>query len=184
MPPGHCLGFNQCLSKQKRRSTYGGLLSHMASPSHPPFLGFSMKSTNHWMDSPTGSSMFGLSWKMWFVVENPTIYGKPYYQCCTWPIPSRASAPGFGRGPAMSEWDPLLLSLVRLVRLVDRKGRHPKIGWWFGTSILYFPIQLGISSSQLTFIKFSEGFKQPPTRKCMQEDVNIMIADDLDTPIP
>ena len=35
-------------------------------------------------------------------------------------------------------------------------------GWWFGTFGL-FSIQLGISSSQLTFI-FFRGVGQPPTR--------------------
>ena len=36
-------------------------------------------------------------------------------------------------------------------------------GWWFGCHQFYCPIQLGMSSSQLTFI-FLEGFK-PPTRQ-------------------
>ena len=32
-----------------------------------------------------------------------------------------------------------------------------KCGWWFGTNMFYFSIQLGISSSQLTNSYFSEG---------------------------
>jgi len=35
-------------------------------------------------------------------------------------------------------------------------------GWWFGTCLSIFPIILGMSSSQLTFI-FFRGVAQPPT---------------------
>ena len=36
-------------------------------------------------------------------------------------------------------------------------------GWWGLEHDFYFPIQLGMSSSQLTKSYFSEGFSQPPT---------------------
>ena len=38
-------------------------------------------------------------------------------------------------------------------------------GWWFGTWVLWLSIQLGMSSSQLTFTpSFFRGVGQPPTR--------------------
>ena len=38
-------------------------------------------------------------------------------------------------------------------------------GWWFGTFLIYFSLQLGMSSSQFTNSYFSEGLKpQAPTR--------------------
>ena len=35
--------------------------------------------------------------------------------------------------------------------------------WWFGTWLLWLSIQLGMSSSQLTFMFFQSGRAQPPT---------------------
>ena len=45
------------------------------------------------------------------------------------------------------------------------KGLMYPSGWWFGCHQFDFPIQLGISSSQLTFI-FFRGVAQPPTSHC------------------
>ena len=59
-------------------------------------------------------------------------------------------------------------------------------GWWFGTFGLFFHI-LGMSTSQLTFLRFFRGVGQPPTRNCdasgtqwSSQDIAISSTDPLE----
>ena len=57
-----------------------------------------------------------------------------------------------------SHW---MLVPVQKIRL---QYRNLKTGWWFGTSVLFFPIILGMSSSQLTHI-FQRGRRKTTKQK-------------------
>ena len=70
---------------------------------------------------------------------------------------------------SVSPLGPVPSSMERRMEIFPWKSPQQNTGWWWmvGTSILYFPIHIGLRwSSQLTHI-FQRGWNQPPTSKYM-----------------